>query len=317
MKAWHFTGTNEPLIEAEIEEPKAPAGYVVIDVKAAGLCHSDVGVLRDPGWMGIIAKTPIVMGHEIAGVITELGEGVTEFAVGDKVAVCPTGPSGEGAPGYSRDGGFAEKTTAPAADLVKIPDGLSFKMAAAGTDAGMTSYHAIFTIGGAEAGQKVGMIGIGGLGQFGLQAAVAKGLEVYAVDTSDHALKLAQELGAKKVAQSITEFKEEELDLIIDYAGFDTTTREALATVKAQGKVVLVGMGKLETTLNVNDFILGERAVLGSNGGTKEDMADVYELMQSGKLNPTLTEITFAEIPAGIEQLERGEVVGRLVAIRE
>lgn len=258
---------------------------------------------------------PVIMGHENAGTIIEVGEGVTDFKEGDRVAICPTGPSGQ-APGYVYDGGFGTHIHAPASDLVPVPDELSIKQAASATDAGMTSYHALFTRGKAEKGMKIALIGIGGLGQFALQAAVAKGIEdIYAVDTSERAQELAKDIGAKEVVSDISELADKELDLVVDYAGFDVTTSKALETVRPGGTVILVGMGKLQTTINVTDFIVNRKQLLSSVGGDKEDIAAIYELMASGGLSPKLSEITFDEIPEGIKRLERGEVQGRLVAV--
>jgi len=314
MKGWQFTKTNVPLELVEKEIPKADKNRVVIKTGAVGICHSDVGALQDEGWMALM-DAPVIMGHENAGTIIEIGEGVTDFEVGDRVAICPTGPSGT-APGYAYDGGFGTHIHAPASDLVKVPDGLSMKEAASATDAGMTSYHALFTRGGAKKGMKVGLIGIGGLGQFALQALKAKGIdEIYAADTSENARDIAKKLGAKEVSDDIKKFEDKELDLIVDYAGFDVTTSDALKTVKHSGKVVLVGMGKLQTTIDVTDFITGSKTLIASNGGTPQDIADIYELMASGDLTPTLTEIDFKDIPDGIEKLKRHEVTGRLVAI--
>lgn len=316
MKGWQFTKTKEPLKLVEQDVPKADEGYVVIKTGAAGICHSDVGALNDEGWMSLM-NVPVIMGHENAGTIIETGAGVTDFKVGDRVAICPTGPSGL-APGYAYDGGFGTHIHAPASDLVAVPDELSMEEAASATDAGMTSYHAIFTRGEATPDMKVALIGIGGLGQFGLQACVAAGIEnVYAVDVSEDARKLAKDLGAKDVAANIKDFKDLDLDLIVDYAGFGITTTEALETVRHSGKVVLVGMGKLETTVNVTDFITGSKVLIASNGGTPQDIADIYELMAEGKLTPTLSKISFDEIPEGIQRLEDGKVKGRLVAVYE
>lgn len=298
----------------EKETPKAQEGYVIIDTKAVGICHSDVGVLEDEGWMSLL-DVPVIMGHENAGTISEIGEGVKDFEVGERVAICPTGPSGK-APGYAYDGGFGTKMHAPASDLVKVPDELSFKEAASATDAGMTSYHSIFTRGKTQPGMKIGLVGIGGLGQFGLQALIAKGYEaVYAVDTNEEARELAKELGAKVVVSDVKELKDENLDLIVDFAGAGDTVRDSVETVGFKGTVVLVGMASLEATVNVTDFITGFKKLVASNGGTPQDIADIYDLMASGKLTPTLTEISFEDIPEGIEQLKRGEVMGRLVAI--
>lgn len=316
MKGWQFVETNQPLELVEKEDPKAEPGKVVIDTKVAGICHSDVGVLRDPGWKELLGELPVIMGHEVAGVISEVGEGVTDFKVGDKVAVCPTGPSGM-APGYAYDGGFGTKVLAPAEDLVRIPEGVSFAQAAAGTDAGMTSYHAAFTKGGIKEGMTVGMIGIGGLGQIALEAAVAIGATVYAVDTNPKARELALELGAAGAYENVKEIAQFEPEVIVDYAGFDVTTREALESVAFQGKVVLVGMGKLETTINVTSMITKQATLVGSNGGTKKDIEEIYELFAAGKVNPKITEITFDEIPEGIKMLEENKVTGRLVANME
>lgn len=89
MRAWHFVGTHKPFERVEIPEPTAGPGKVVIDVKAAGLCHSDVGIMEDEKWLANMKELPVVPGHETAGVISEVGEGVTDWKVGDKVAVTP------------------------------------------------------------------------------------------------------------------------------------------------------------------------------------------------------------------------------------
>ena len=313
MKGWEFTGTNEPLRLVEKPDPAATPGTVIIDVKSAGLCHSDVATLRDPGWMKILAKVPIILGHEIAGVISEVGEGITDYKVGDRVGVCPVGKDGLG-PGNGRDGGYANKVRVPAVDLVPIPENVSFAQAAAGTDAGMTSYHAMFQKGGAKPGMKVGVIGIGGLGQMAARAAVIAGCEVYAADVSPAARELAKEIGCKVVVEDVKELAQYQPELIVDYAGFGVTTADAIDTVAVGGTVVLVGMGKLQSTINTSNLILKSVQLKGSVGGTVEDIAAVYELMAKGHLDPLLSEITFDEISEGLGRLERHEVKGRLVA---
>ncbi len=317
MKGWLFTRTNEPLKLVEKEIPKAKPGYVVIRTGACGICHSDVGTLRDEGWMSIM-NLPVIMGHENAGTIIEVGKGVTDFKVGDRVAICPTGPSGAGAPGYSYDGGFGTHIHAPAADLVLVPKGIRMADAAAATDAGMTSYHAIFNRGEAKPEMNIGIIGIGGLGQCGLQALIASGFKnVYAVDINEHARDLAKKIGAKEVGKDIKEFKDKNLNLIVDFAGFGQTTTDAIETLAFGGTCVLVGMGRLEFKVNVMDFITQSKKVIASNGGTKEDIAAIYKLMAAGKLKPMLHEIKPSYIPKGIEELEQGKVKGRLVAVYE
>ncbi len=161
------------------------------------------------------------------------------------------------------------------------------------------------------------MIGIGGLGQVALEAAVAIGAKVYAVDTNEKARELAEKLGAAGTYEDVKDIAQFEPEVIIDFAGFDSTTRGALEAVAFQGKVVLVGMGSLETTVNVTSMITKQSTLVGSNGGTKQDIIDIYELFATGKVSPMITKITFDEIPEGIEKLERNEVTGRLVAVYE
>ncbi len=311
MKAWQFTNTHEPLVLNEVPEPTAGPGEVVLEMKAAGICHSDVGLLTDEGWLSMLAKRPITIGHENSGVVAEVGEGVTEYQVGDRVGVCPT--TAAGAPGYSFDGGFAPKMAVPAEALVPLPDGVDFVLGAAATDAGMTSHAAVVTQGGLQKGQTVGIIGLGGLGQIGARVAVLAGADVYVAEINEKVWPLAEKIGAKGVKGSIKDFSDITFDLIVDFAGFGTTTADAVDIIRRDGTVVVVGMGKLESLISTKSLILNQCRLIGSNGGTKADIAGIYEFMATGKLTPQVTTIPFEEIPEGIEKLKNHEVVGRLV----
>lgn len=317
MKGWKFTKTHVPIELIEKPDPVAAPGEVVIDIKASGLCHSDVGALEDEGWMHIITAAPLIFGHECAGMISELGEGVEGYKIGDRVGVAPIHPETGAAIGYQRDGGYATKLAVPAVQLVPMPDSVTFAQGAAATDAGMTSYHAIFRTGGAKAGMKIGIIGIGGLGQFGARAAIAEGAEVYAVDLSPEARELAREIGCKDVFDKVMDLEPVGCQLIVDFAGFGTTTAEAIEAIAPDGTVVQVGMGKLESTINTRTLILKRVTLRGSQGGDGQDIANVYRLMAEGKLDADLTEIKFEEVAEGLERLHKGGVKGRLVAIQD
>lgn len=102
--------------------------------------------------------------------------------------------------------------------------------------------------------------------------------------------------------------------MIVDFAGFGTTTADAIDVVGVGGRVVQVGMGRLQATISTASLILRKVTLIGSQGGTKDDVEGVYRHLATGKLAPKITEITFDEIPDGIGRLKRGEVVGRLVA---
>ncbi|VXC11814.1 zinc-binding dehydrogenase [Citricoccus sp. K5] len=318
MKAWQFVGTDKPLELNDVAEPKAGPGQVVVDVKASGVCHSDVTTIDDPGWMALFRHgLPRTMGHESAGVISEVGEGMDHWKVGDRVGLAPVMSDGD-ALGYGKwDGGFAPRMLATDDNLVALPDEVAFDLGAMATDAGLTSYHAMMAVGGAKKGMKVGVIGLGGLGYIGARAAALVGAEVYGAEINPETRKLADEIGLAGVADSIDTFKDLGLDLIVDYAGFGTTTSAAIETLAEFGTLVQVGMGRLESTINTYPLIVNQLSIKGSKSGTKEDLAGIYELMRSGQLNPPINHITHADIPEAIDKLRVGGVVGRFIAMYE
>jgi propanol-preferring alcohol dehydrogenase len=310
MRAWRFTNTHEPLRLCQIPAPEAAPGRVIVDVKAAGLCHSDVGILEDEKWLDIMPVRPVTPGHEVAGVVVSIGEGVTKFAVGDRVAVWPFREY----TGYMVDGGFAERISVVEDALLPIPDGVSFEFAAAATDSGMTSHQAIMGVGGVKAGTKVAVIGIGGLGQVGARVAVLNGAEVYAAEVNEEAWPLAESLGVKRVVTDIRELADVGLEVIVDFAGFGDTTAGAIEAISMDGKVVQVGMGRLESTINTYPLIMKRVQLLGSAGGTDHDIAEVMRWMAKGDLTPNIVSVDFDKIDEGLQMLHDGKVRGRLVA---
>jgi alcohol dehydrogenase, propanol-preferring len=308
MKAWRFHSAGEPLSLDEVETPRAAAGALVIEVGAAGLCHSDVGFLD--GTIGALPFAPITLGHEIAGTVSELGRGAGKFEVGQRVAV----PSRLEGPGVGSDGGFAEKVAVSEDLVVAVPEGISVEDAAVATDAGMTSYHAI-KLGGVTAGTRVGLIGLGGLGSLGAQIAIAAGAEVYVAEIDESVWPSASAMGVVSCVNDITELADENLEVIIDFAGFGTTTAGAIEVVKAQGTVVQVGLGKEFATISSQLMVFKALHYLGSAGGTADDVLAVMDLIAQGKVKPMISTISFDEIGDGMARLQRGGVHGRLVAL--
>jgi propanol-preferring alcohol dehydrogenase len=312
MKAWHLLETGKPLVQVEIPDPVAGAGQVVVDIQAAGLCHSDISFM-DGDIPGIPTHTPIVLGHEIAGVISALGEGVTGFAIGDPVGIAPVLHAG---PGVGRDGGYADKTLANVDELVPVPAGVTFAQAASATDAGATAYHAISTVGEVSAGQRVGIIGLGGLGQIGARVAILLGAEVHTTDIRPQLREVATELGAASFTTETDEFTALGLDTVFDFAGMNTT-QTALTAARVGGRVVQVGGGKPEATIRVVDFMLRHLELRSSLGATKDDLIAVYALLASGNLNPVISTVGFDDVADGLDRLRRGESEGRTVAVRD
>jgi len=315
MRGWRFTDTDVPLKLVEQADPTPAADEVVLAVKAAGLCHTDVGILHDPSWLPLI-KAPVILGHECAGQVIAVGAHVKDVKIGERFGVSPQNPVTGQTIGCMRDGGYSDKVAVPANQLVPLPDGVSYVQGAAATDAGMSSYHPLFVTGQAKSGMKVGIIGVGGLGEFAVNMAVIAGCDVYAVDTKASARQWAQKVGATAAYETIAELKADKLDLIIDFAGFDTTTNEAVKAVNAGGTVVVVGMGILHSTIDTGDLITRNITLVGNAGGTPADIANVYRYFQTGKMQLDLPTTTFDQIPVGLVSLEKGEVVGRLIATR-
>jgi propanol-preferring alcohol dehydrogenase len=311
MKAWLFTGAHRPFELIERETPRPGPDEVVVAVRAAGLCHSDVGRMDGTLTPFLPKQPPIILGHEIAGVIVETGASVDDWAAGDRVVASGTT---DYCPGWSADGGYATHVLLPTFSLVRLPDGVSFVQGAAATDAGQTSHSALVDAGGLSAGQRVGIVGLGGLGMTAARLAVLYGAKVYAAEPRREAWPTALAQGVTEVVGDVLALAPFALDLIVDFAGFGTTTAGAIAAVRPRGRVVQVGLGQTEATIDTMALI-GRRVTLcGSGGGQPKDTAAVLGFMAKGELEIAATAIGFDEIPAGLERLERGGVIGRIVA---
>lgn len=311
MEAWLFTGIDEPLQRITRDDPRAGPGQVVIDVRAAGLCHSDVGFLDGTlTWM--LPGLPMILGHEVAGSIAEVGEGVTGFAPGDRVVL--SGPE-EFAAGWRVDGGYATKCLAMASGLIRLPDTVSFIQGAAASDAGMTAYCAIMGSGELKPGMRVGIIGLGGLGMTGARIAVVNGAQVWGAEPRRETWDKARALGVTEVVEDVAALAPLQLDLIVDFAGFGTTTAGAIEAVRPGGTVVQVGLGKTEATINTA-MLTGKMVTLrGARGGSLPGATEaVIVHMARGELEIEASALPFEDIPEGLERLRRGGVVGRLVA---
>ncbi len=310
MKAWQFVEQGRPIQLNDVDEPTLEADGVIVSVKAAGICHTDTGYL-DGTLTSALPFHPITLGHEIAGVVAEVGADVTAFKVGDRVVI----PAKMEGPGTSLNGGFAARVAAPAAFVVPLPDGIGWDQAAAASDAGMTAYHAAVGQGGVTRGTKVGIIGFGGLGSLGAQIALGLGADVFVAEKNPKARDFAASLGITHVSEAIVDFADQDLDVVVDYAGFGTTTADAITAVRAGGTVVQVGLGVAEATIPIVDLVSKQVHLVGSLAGSNDDCTAVLDLIADGKVSSNLTHVTFDEIADGIAKLKNGEVVGRLVAM--
>lgn len=311
MKAWLFTGAHQPLELIERETPHPGPGEVVIEVRGSGLCHSDVGRMDGTLTPYMPKKPPIILGHEVAGVVIDAGPDAAGFAAGDRVVASGTQAY---CPGRDGDGGYATHCLLPVHSLLRLPAEVSFVQGAAATDAGQTSHHAVVVAGELKAGMRVGIVGLGGLGMTGGRIAVLGGAEVYGAEPRREAWDAARTQGLRDVVADVTELAPYELDLIVDFAGFGDTTAGAVSIVRPGGLVVLVGLGRTETLIPSMQLISKQVTLRGSAGGDSTDTASVLDFMARGELTIEASAIGFDEIPEGLARLQRGGVVGRIVA---
>ncbi|KAG6368838.1 hypothetical protein INS49_003054 [Diaporthe citri] len=297
MKAFRFLGAEKGLALRELPVPTPGPGQALIQVKAAGLCHSDTHVLHGGGaaWM---CALPTTLGHEVAGLITSLGDGPAasspsaSLKVGDRVAVACVGHpiqerNFQEALGVGCDGGYADYAVAPLKNLVKLPDSVSFVDAAVATDSIATAYHAVVAEGGVSESTTVAVIGLGGLGLNGVAIAALRGAR----------------------------FEGETFDVVLDFAGAQPTVEAAVATVCPGGCVVLVGLAAQKVQITTTSLVTQNVSLKGSTSASIKEFREVLDLLASGSLKPYVQEISFQDIPRGLEMLGKGEVNGRLYTI--
>ena len=308
MKAARLHKTKSRLSVDEIPIPRPRANEVLVEIKAAGVCHSDINY-RDG--VAPVAHLPITLGHEFAGVIVSKGSEAVGLEVGDHVAVhyiiscgrCEYCASGKEnycdeymMIGKDVDGGFAKYAVAPASNALKLPESLPLEQAAILGCAVSTAYHSLRR-GRASQNDTVLVNGIGGLGLQAVQLAkrIVKAKEIIAIDISDKKLQLAMKFGATAVVNSRsgdTEKKVEELtngkfaDVALDFVGSKNTVERTLQCVGKGGRLVVVGITSNTVSISPYSSIIGrETEIIGVNDHLKLEMIQLIQYIESGDLN--------------------------------
>ena len=295
VAAYAAPAAKAPLERTTIERRAVREFDVLIDIKFAGICHSDIHQARE-GWGEAIF--PMVPGHEIAGIVSEVGPGVTKFRVGDRVGVgcmvdscrecdnckagleqyCTGGNVGtynaldkNGEPTY---GGYAEKIVVDENFVLGIPEGVSLDVAAPLLCAGITLYSPLKHW-NAGPGKKVAIVGMGGLGHMGVKIAHALGAEVTVLSQSLRKQEDGLKLGADHYyATSDPKTFEElrgSLDLIISTVSAPLNLGAYLSLLKTDGALVNVGAPEEPVSLNLFSVIGGRKTLAGSGiGGIRE-----------------------------------------------
>ncbi len=302
--------------------PKAGAGQALVEVKACGLNYMDVFVLH--GMPDLPTEMPRIPGGDIAGVVREAGEGVSRDWVGKRVVLFPRFPGG-GVLGEHGNGGLCEYIAVDARQLIAIPDGVTFKEAAALPIAYGTSHRMLFTRGGLKKGEKILILGAsGGVGVSCLQFAKMAGAEVYACTSGEEKAKKLKALGADHVIDysANPDFSKavwaatgkKGVDVAVNFTGGDTwiPTERCMAV---DGRILTCGstIGHL-STIDVRFVWYREIKIIGSRAYLPEDIKACLDFVARKELLPVVEkELKLEEAAEGVRMLEERRVFGKII----
>lgn len=316
------------IVDKELGEPGY--GEVKLKMEYCGLCHTDIHVAS--GDFGAVPGR--IIGHEGVGRVVALGPGVTSRHLGERVSVawfqsgcgdceyCNTGNEtlcrAAKNSGFSVDGGMAEEAIVAADYAVPVPDDLDPIQATSITCAGVTMYKGL-KMTDPHPGEWVAIVGVGGLGNLGLQyARNVFGLHTIAIDTSDEKLASAKELGAD---MTLNPLRDDIVQIIKDKVGgvhaavvsavnktaFDT----AIETPRPMGRLVSIALPEGDMQLNIIKSVLDGIVVIGSLVGTRQDLREAFQFAAEGKAVPIVQTRPLSELNDMIDDMKAGKIIGR------
>jgi len=332
MRAVPVTKPGATLEVVEREIPSPGPGQVRVRIEACGVCHSDV-LTKEGYWPGI--QYPRVPGHEIAGVVDALGDGVPEWKPGDRAGIgwhgghcghcdrCRKGDyltcrNGLQVTGISLDGGYADYVVAPWTVLARIPDEISFVDAAPLMDAGVTTFNPLRNS-GARPGDVVAILGIGGLGHLGVQFAARMGFDTVAIARGADKADLARELGARVYIDSRTQDPAAELQKLggARVVLATVTNADAMAAVVGglgpDGRLIAVGAPQEPMKVPVLTLIGGRRSIQGWPSGTSVDSEETLRFAALSGVRPRIELFPLDRAAEGYDRMLSGDARFRVV----
>jgi propanol-preferring alcohol dehydrogenase len=319
-----FNGAGHPLREADVPAPGLGAGQVRLRVQACAVCRTDLhivdGELPDP-------KLPLVIGHQIVGLVSEVGQDASRFSVGERVGVpwlgwtdqtcrfCLSGRENlcdkARFTGYQIDGGFAEETVADERYCLSLPETYADLQVAPLLCAGLIGYRALVMTGDAE---RLGLYGFGASAHIIAQVACRQGRRVFAFTRAgdEEGQRFARSLGAEWAGSS-TERPPEELDAAIIFAPVGDLVPAALASLSKGGVVVCAGIHMSDIPSFSYDLLWGERAVRSVANLTRKDGEEFLELAPQIPVRTEIREFRLEEANEALGHLRAGELQGAAV----
>jgi D-arabinose 1-dehydrogenase-like Zn-dependent alcohol dehydrogenase len=331
MKAVQVPAAGGEFQVVEREMPEPGAGQVRIKVQACGVCHSDE-LTKEGHWPGI--SYPRVPGHEVAGVIDALGAGVSAWRKGQRVGVgwhgghdntCPQCRRGDfincqnqKIAGISYDGGYQEYMIAPVEALAAIPESLNAAEAAPLLCAGITTYNAL-RHSGAQPGDLVAVLGVGGLGHLGIQFASKFGYKVAAIGRGSENAPLAKKLGASLYIDSTAERPAEALrrqggaQVILATAPSSKAMSELIDGLGPNGRLMVIGASGESMQVTPIQLIMGNRTIQGWASGTPADSEDTLRFAELSGVRPMIETYPLAKAAEAYARMLSGKAEFRVV----
>jgi alcohol dehydrogenase len=324
-------GLEKLRLESDFPDPRPGEGDVVVRVRASSLNYHDVFTRR--GMPGIKLQMPLIMGLDVAGEILELGAGVTDWRVGDRVLVDPINRLEGGLVGETVHGGLAERCRVRAHQLVRVPDAVSFEQAAALPVAYGTARRMMITNGQVTSGEKVLILGAsGGVGVCCVQLAKIAGATVVACAGSDEKAARLKELGADHVIDyTRNDFVKSAYDLygkpsrrgagadkgfdvVVNYTGGDTWV-PSMKCLRVGGRLLTCGAtAGFAPTEDIRFIWTFELKIQGSNGWARADIEALLQLVQSGTLKVVIQKtFPLEESGEALRAIEDRQVFGKMV----
>ena len=322
-------GGEFELVEREI--PRPGFGEALVRVHACGVCHSD-SFAKDGGYPGV--SHPLVPGHEIAGVIESLGDGVRGWTVGQRVGVgwfggncgycewCRRGLlldcENMEIPGITVDGGYADYVVVRASAMASMPEELTSEEAAPLLCAGITTYNAL-RHSGVRAGDRVAVLGVGGLGHLGVQFAAKMGLETVAVARGAEKEPLARQLGAHHFIDSTSGDPAQALRELggVTLILSTVTSSDAMAAVfgglRRHGKLLVVGASMDPIAVPAAALIGGAKAIVGHASGTSRDSEDTLAFSVLSGVRPMIETFPLESAAEAYQKMMSGQARFRMV----
>ncbi|HTG28528.1 MAG TPA: alcohol dehydrogenase [Methylomirabilota bacterium] len=331
MKAAQISkaGGDFEIVDREI--PKPGAGHVLIKVHACGVCHSDV-FTKEGQWPGI--EYPRVPGHEVVGIIDELGTGVSEWKKGQRIGVgwhgghdgtCLACRRGDfrncrnlKIPGISYDGGYEQYMVAPVEALTAMPEGLSDVEAAPLLCAGITTYNAL-RHSGAMPGDLIAVLGVGGLGHLGIQFANKFGYKVAAIGRGSESASLAKRLGASVYIDNKVTNPAEALQelggaqVILATAPSSKSMTEVIDGLAPNGKLMVIGVSADPIEVTPVQLVTGSRSIQGWASGTPADEEDTLRFAELTGVRPMIETYPLEKAAEAYARMMSGKAQFRVV----